>query len=81
MLCVFECQLLQEQARRQPLVQKPVFFLLACRGRLKKRSKDFYGLVTSFKSSSTQHDVHFVNYGPIYFEIDDKAGHVLVLNP
>ena len=34
--------------------------------------------VSSFKSSSVQHDVHFVNYGPSYFEIDDKAGDALV---
>ena len=33
--------------------------------------------VSSFKSSSTQHDVHFVNYGPIYFKIDDKAAYAL----
>ena len=33
--------------------------------------------VSSFKSSSTQHDVHFVNYGPIYFKIDHKAGYAL----
>ena len=33
--------------------------------------------VTSFKSSSIQHDVHFVHYGPIYFKIDDKAGYAL----
>ena len=31
--------------------------------------------VSSFKSSSIQHDVHFVNYGPVYFKIDDKAGY------
>ena len=30
--------------------------------------------VTYFKSSSIQHDVHFVNYGPVYFKIDNKAG-------
>ena len=33
--------------------------------------------VASFKFSSIQHDVRFVNYGPIYFKIGDKAGHVL----
>ena len=33
--------------------------------------------VASFKSSSIQHDVHFVNYGPIYFKIDNKAGYAL----
>ena len=36
--------------------------------------KTFMVSIASFKSSSTQHDVHFVNYGPIYFKIDDKAG-------
>ena len=30
--------------------------------------------VTSLKTSSIQHDVHFVNSGPIYFKIDNKAG-------
>ena len=33
--------------------------------------------VSSFKSSSIQHDVHFLNYGPIYFKIDNKAGYTL----
>ena len=33
--------------------------------------------VSSFKSSSTQHDVRFVNYGPVYFKIDDKAEYAL----
>ena len=33
-------------------------------------------LIASFKSSSIQHGVHFVN-GPIYFKIDDKAGYAL----
>ena len=33
--------------------------------------------VASSKSSSTQHDVYFVNYGPIYFKIDDKTGYAL----
>ena len=32
--------------------------------------------IIHFKSSSIQHDVHFVNYGPIYFKIDYKAGYV-----
>ncbi len=32
--------------------------------------------VASFKSSSTQHDVHLVNYGPVYFKIDHKAENV-----
>ena len=35
---------------------------------------DFMVLISSFKSSSVQHDVNLVNYGPIYFKIDDKAG-------
>ena len=39
--------------------------------------KTFMASVSSFKSSSTQHDVHFVNYGPIYFKIDNKAGYAL----
>ena len=29
----------------------------------------------SSKSSSMQHDVHFVNYGPIYLKIDVEAGY------
>ena len=33
--------------------------------------------VVSFKSFSIQHDVHFVNHGPIYFKIDDKAAYTL----
>ena len=33
--------------------------------------------IASFKSSSIKPDVHFVNYGPIYFKIDDKAGYDL----
>ena len=33
--------------------------------------------ITSFKSSSIQHDVHLVNYGPIYSQIDHKAGDAL----
>lgn len=28
-------------------------------------------------SSSTQHDVYCVNYGPIQSKLDDKAGHAL----
>ena len=33
--------------------------------------------VSGFKSSSIQHDVHFVNYDPIYFKIDNKAGYAI----
>ena len=33
--------------------------------------------ISIFKSSSTQHDVHLVNYGPIYLKIDHKAGYAL----
>ena len=33
--------------------------------------------VASFKSSSIQHDVNFVNYGHIYFKIDNKAVYAL----
>lgn len=33
--------------------------------------------VTSFKSSSIQRNVHFVNYFPIWNEIDDKEGYAL----
>ena len=29
--------------------------------------------IASLKYSSIQHDVHLVNYGCIYFKIDDKA--------
>ena len=38
---------------------------------------DFMVSISGFKSSSTQHDVHLVNYGPIYFKIDNKAGFAL----
>ena len=38
---------------------------------------DFMVLVASFKSSSIQNDVHFINYGPIYSKIDDKAEYAL----
>ena len=31
----------------------------------------------SFKSSATQNDVHFLNYGLVDFKIGDKAGGVL----
>ena len=40
-------------------------------------SKTFMVSVSSFKSSSIQHDVHFVDYGPSYFKIDDKVGRAL----
>ena len=33
--------------------------------------------VASFTFSSPEQDVHVVNYGPIYFRIDDKAGYAL----
>ena len=33
--------------------------------------------ITSFKLSLIQHDVHFVNEGPIYFKIDNKAAYAL----
>ena len=36
---------------------------------------EFMVPVSSFKSSSIQHDVHFVNYCPIWSQIDDKAGY------
>lgn len=29
--------------------------------------------IASFKSSSLEHDVHFVNHGHIWSQIDDKA--------
>ena len=38
---------------------------------------DFMVLISSFKSSSVQHDVNLVNYGPIYFKINDKATYAL----
>ena len=38
--------------------------------------KDFY-FKSSFTSSSKQNDVVFLNYGPIYFIIDDKAAYGL----
>ena len=34
-------------------------------------------LISNFKSSSIKHDAHFVNYGPIYCKIDNKAGYAL----
>ena len=34
---------------------------------------DFMFSVSSFKSSSMQHDVHFVNCGPIYDKVDDNG--------
>ena len=33
--------------------------------------------IISLESSSVQHDVHSVNYCPIYFKTDDKAGDAL----
>ena len=33
--------------------------------------------ITSFKSSSIQHDVNLVNDGPSLSKIDDKAGYAL----
>ena len=33
--------------------------------------------IASLKSSSIQHDVHLVNYGPILSQIDHKAGYAL----
>ena len=39
----------------------------------KQFPNDFMVSVTSFKSSSTQHDVHFVSYRPIQREIEDKV--------
>ena len=35
-------------------------------------------LFAIFKSSSIQHDVKFVNYGPIYSKIDSKAVHSML---
>ena len=32
---------------------------------------------TSFKSSSIEHDVHFVNYGSMYLKIDNKSAYAL----
>ena len=34
-------------------------------------------LIASFKSSSIQRDLPFVNYGPIYLKIDNKAAYAL----
>ena len=31
--------------------------------------------VASLKSSTIQHETHLVNYGAIYFKIDDKAAY------
>ena len=33
--------------------------------------------ISSFKSSPTQHDVHFVNYGPIWSKVDNTARYAL----
>lgn len=33
--------------------------------------------VASFKSTSTQHNVHFINDGPYLSKMDDKAGYAL----
>ena len=39
---------------------------------------DFMVLISSFKVlSSIKHDIYFVNYGPVYFEINDKVGYAL----
>ena len=40
-------------------------------------ANDFMVLISSLKSSSTQHDAHFVNYGPVYLKIDDKVRYAL----
>ena len=70
---------------------KPAVFLLTSRRRFHENEptshliyelselvpNDFMDSNSSFKSSSTQHDVHLINYGPIYFKIDNKAGYDL----
>lgn len=33
--------------------------------------------ITSFKSYWTQHNIHFVHFGPIWSKKGDKAGNVL----
>lgn len=38
---------------------------------------DFIFSVSSFKSYSIEHGVHFVSYGPIYSKTDDKVGNDL----
>ena len=40
-------------------------------------SHEFMVSLASFECSFTQRDVHFVNHGPIYSKIDDKAGYAL----
>ena len=39
--------------------------------------KSFMVSNSGFRSSSTQHDVHLVNYRPIYFKIHNKATYAL----
>lgn len=34
---------------------------------------EFRASIVSFKSSSMQHGVHFVNFAPVYFEVDSIA--------
>ena len=38
---------------------------------------EFIVSITSLKCYLIQHNVHLVNYGPIHFKIDDKAGDAL----
>ena len=70
---------------------KPAVFLLTSRRRFHENEptshliyelselvpKDFMDSISSFKSSSTQHDDNFVNYRPVYFKTDHKAVYVL----
>lgn len=41
----------------------------------KKFSKEFMVSITSFKTSSIQHDDHFANYGPIDNKVEYVFGH------
>ena len=43
----------------------------------KQSPNEFMASFASLKSSSTQHDFHFVNYGHIWSKTDNKAGHAL----
>ena len=43
----------------------------------KQYPNEFVVSIASFKSSSIQLDVHFVNYVPISFKLDNKAGYDL----
>ena len=61
--------------RRKPTDQQGATQLMCSLSKLVPN--DFMVLISSFESSSTQHDVNLVNYGPIYFKIGYKSGYAL----